>query len=678
MFQLIRVLRFLHRRSALLAVLLSLLAFAPPRLAAQVSVRLASDPRLVLDSNRPCTDGPGAAMLSYRIRNTGPSLSRLTAQISGMANGIALGVAPSGVEPDKLPIGTLASGGYVTLFWFITYPCTIGTNATLTVTIRNASGTQLASVSNLIQTYSMISSQAGGNLEAHTLNGGPVIGAIVSHDVTYSFGGASTGDTYNLQPAGTQGFDSRCFQLVSSEIVSSAATAVPVGVKDSIFFQATQNQGGSKINISVRFSYRVRCINASTKPLPYASQMSGGQLKYSANFSTFVNPTFTPPAVNPLSVTKSASPTSLTKGDTVTYTVSVVNGSTSTVLIDSIADVLPAGVTFQGIATGSAITAANSSSIPATGSTGTQWIVGVADSSWSIAAGGTLVLKYRALVQDVEGTYVNRAYGYAGWDSVSSSATSSITLSHTLGVAVTPDGLGSSLVKRLPGTGYSQEFTVTSGSSGTKSYDLLLRLDTLTRKAVAIDSITGSGVATATKDSARVSLTAGQVQTYTAWYTVPSGDTAQNVVYLRGRVVQDPAVLDDGFAEVRRAFPQLTLTRSVSPTTPAPGGELTYTINIANVGELGATGVALVETVASQVAFKIGSVTSTLPSGVTAAVSYSNDGGTTFTYTPLSGGCAAATGHDGCVNRVRWSFTGTLAPGAAASATTLTFLGQLR
>ena len=51
---------------------------------------------------------------------------------------------------------------------------------------------------------------------------------------------------------------------------------------------------------------------------------------------------------------------------------------------------------------------------------------------------------------------------------------------------------------------------------------------------------------------------------------------------------------------------------------------------------------------------------------MTATVTYSNDG-TTWTYTPVSGGCGASTGYDRCVRAVRWTTTGVLAPGGATT-----------
>ena len=59
--------------------------------------------------------------------------------------------------------------------------------------------------------------------------------------------------------------------------------------------------------------------------------------------------------------------------------------------------------------------------------------------------------------------------------------------------------------------------------------------------------------------------------------------------------------------------------------------------------------------------FKIGSMVSTPgSSGLVAAFSYSDDGGVTWTYTPVSGGGGAPAGYDRNVTNVRWVFTGDL------------------
>ena len=62
----------------------------------------------------------------------------------------------------------------------------------------------------------------------------------------------------------------------------------------------------------------------------------------------------------------------------------------------------------------------------------------------------------------------------------------------------------------------------------------------------------------------------------------------------------------------------------------------------------------VVDSIASEVDFQLGSVVNNLPAGIGATVEYSNDGGALWTYTPVSSGCGAPTGYDGCVTHIRW------------------------
>ncbi|HEY6208937.1 MAG TPA: hypothetical protein VIW28_07760, partial [Gemmatimonadales bacterium] len=91
-----------------------------------------------------------------------------------------------------------------------------------------------------------------------------------------------------------------------------------------------------------------------------------------------------------------------------------------------------------------------------------------------------------------------------------------------------------------------------------------------------------------------------------------------------------------------------------------------------------AAGVALVDTLAPAVQFKVGSAVTTLPTGVTAVLSYSNDGGTTWTYVPVSAACSAPAGYDRCVNRIRWQLQNPLSYTAPDNTGSLQFVAQIR
>jgi len=85
-----------------------------------------------------------------------------------------------------------------------------------------------------------------------------------------------------------------------------------------------------------------------------------------------------------------------------------------------------------------------------------------------------------------------------------------------------------------------------------------------------------------------------------------------------------------------------------------------------------------VDTLAAAVQLKVGSVTTTLPGGVTAVVEYSNDSGATWGYVPASGACAAPAGYDRCVSRIRWQLQSPLGYSAPDNTGSLQFVAQIR
>jgi hypothetical protein len=65
-------------------------------------------------------------------------------------------------------------------------------------------------------------------------------------------------------------------------------------------------------------------------------------------------------------------------------------------------------------------------------------------------------------------------------------------------------------------------------------------------------------------------------------------------------------------------------------------------------------------------------------SGLTTAVAYSNNGGTTYTYTPVSGGGGAPAGFDRTVTHVRWTMTGNLSQVSPNNSYGVSFQARIR
>src|SRR5438874_2267336 len=247
------------------------------------------------------------------------------------------------------------------------------------------------------------------------------------------------------------------------------------------------------------------------------------------------------------------------------------------------------------------------------------------------------------------------------------------------GAAVAPHA---DSVKHLPsnGTNYTASFTVQNTGNSLDNFDLLTKKRPGT--ALTTVSITGSGVTQGPNpDSARLASLAGNASAaVTVTYAV--GNVAAGTIdtlIFTARSQAAPAARDSGRLVLTVVRPSLTIARAVSPNgSLAPGTVLGYTLSVTNGGSSNASGVALVDTLAAAVQFKVGSVTTTLPTGVTALVQYARAGDTTWTYVPVSAACSAPAGYDRCVNRIRWALQNPVSYTAPDNAGTLHFVAQIR
>jgi len=109
--------------------------------------------------------------------------------------------------------------------------------------------------------------------------------------------------------------------------------------------------------------------------------------------------------------------------------------------------------------------------------------------------------------------------------------------------------------------------------------------------------------------------------------------------------------------------PNLVMNKSADLANALPGQDIHYSVVANSTGLSAASGIVLVDSIPDYAGFRIGSAT--FSAGTTlliSAVTYSNDGGTTWVYSPGSGSCTAPTGYDYCVTHVRWTLLGTMPP----------------
>jgi hypothetical protein len=122
-----------------------------------------------------------------------------------------------------------------------------------------------------------------------------------------------------------------------------------------------------------------------------------------------------------------------------------------------------------------------------------------------------------------------------------------------------------------------------------------------------------------------------------------------------------------------QAPPNISLVKSVSPSSPQPPDtDLAYSVIFTNSGSGAAQSLIIIDPnptnvdpaqrAFANVDYKLGSASISFPWSAT--IGFSNDGGSTWSYAPVSGGGGAPSGYDRAVTNIRWSVTGNVAASA--------------
>jgi uncharacterized repeat protein (TIGR01451 family) len=138
-------------------------------------------------------------------------------------------------------------------------------------------------------------------------------------------------------------------------------------------------------------------------------------------------------------------------------------------------------------------------------------------------------------------------------------------------------------------------------------------------------------------------------------------------------------VSDDAIDVTLITAGDLQVTKAVAPGgAQVPGAELTYTTDYQNLGTDSLQTIAVVDAVPAFTQFRVGSADpGTPPASITGVTpGYSNDGGVTWGYTPVSTGGGAPVNFDANVTHVRFVLAGALEPGGA-SATGVSFIVRI-
>jgi uncharacterized repeat protein (TIGR01451 family) len=166
---------------------------------------------------------------------------------------------------------------------------------------------------------------------------------------------------------------------------------------------------------------------------------------------------------------------------------------------------------------------------------------------------------------------------------------------------------------------------------------------------------------------ASVTLVAGATQDIVVQISIPGGVAVGTIETGTITVTGNGTGATDSATDVTTIVAgNLVLVKSVNPAgNQAPGTELTYTTDYSNVGTADLTNIVVYDAIPAWTQYRVLSADQgTLAPGITGCtIEFSDDGGTSWAYVPVSGGGGAPANFDANVTNIRWTLTGTLAGG---------------
>ena len=395
----------------------------------QVTISNGSGPYFYADDgNCGSSEVPQAAYIVVNVLNTSSTdtLYNVAVKMTSNSNLAAGFKLLSHTDDSTYVIPRILPSSSIGSYFYVQFPCTKNLSSTFGFTLSDANGGAV-SFNTSISTQDVSPAGAGGDIISQSIAGIDALGILVADTVTYEFGNYNGGEMY-FQPSGDTLFPAGKMELIGSEVLSSPFSSCggpTAGDKNTLYYNVGSGCGaGSGNEVKVVYYYLSSLFNETATFKPYAGMKSGGPIKYLSNYGngTALGSFTTTTAANKFTVNKTASCGICTEGDTITYTVTIANSSSSDLMFDKVLDSLPAGHSYVGFANGSDITEANASVYPTAGATGNIIFTGLIPEStfpyrsFLVPGNDSISLKYRVKIPGTSSNdfYSNRAIGQVG------------------------------------------------------------------------------------------------------------------------------------------------------------------------------------------------------------------------------------------------------------------------
>jgi uncharacterized repeat protein (TIGR01451 family) len=487
--------------------------------------------------------------VSYQIHNNdGVGYASVWVTVSGFTGGI-VGLAPT--EDGLVDLGSLASGETKAAFFYLRATANTTTPQGHTVTVYNGPpsfGLSLAAAGfSFFEVQDTI--QANANKVTTVVTGPtpPELGGLITITIDGDSGTIGSARVMAFTPAAVSTWPANVFEVYACSVTLSGGNS---GTFSNMLLIPPASLPSSS-DTHYRAVYYLRAVGTTAAPTtvsPTAYISSGTAVKHTATDPATLPPI--DPTDNHLLVSKSVTPTALTNGGMVTFTVTLTNAGMRAAYLDAIVDTLPSVPTNLTYVAGSSTF--NGAAI------GDPYIAGQAltwEGPFTLPAGAPRSLVFQAQVPGRLGAYTNRAVAMVGPSQIDTTqttadnapATAVVMVEVTADVRTTKTG-----PVRVP-AGSLVTYTIALTNRGPAAASNVVAVDTLPA-GVTFLSASGGGIHTngTVTWPMLTNFLSGASSNFTVTIQAPAGGTLTNTVRSTSTTIDpEPGNNDGSSAEAR-------------------------------------------------------------------------------------------------------------------------------